>query len=107
MFFRFPPDARWSDERAAVEFGIGIGEYEGVERIPRRVFQRVLDQAPTPERCFAGYHLHRTRLELIGGSAIPPTSDPGCPELELPPRIVLGGWRQATKPFVVCRLTEI
>jgi hypothetical protein len=29
MFFRFPPDARWNAERAAVEFSIGIGEYEG------------------------------------------------------------------------------
>ena len=26
VFFRFPPDARWSVDRAAVEFGIGIGE---------------------------------------------------------------------------------
>ena len=30
MFFRFPPDARWSPERNTVEFGIGVGEYEGV-----------------------------------------------------------------------------
>jgi hypothetical protein len=30
---RFTPDVRWSDERAAVEFGIGIGEYEGVVHI--------------------------------------------------------------------------
>ncbi|HEU0216577.1 MAG TPA: DUF1488 family protein [Stellaceae bacterium] len=65
MFFRFPPDARWSAERAAVEFGIGIGEYEGVVRIPRRVFQMLLDQAPTPERCLEAYHLDRTRFELI------------------------------------------
>ena len=65
MFFRFPPDARWSADRAAVEFGIGIGEYEGVVRVSRRVFQALLDQAPTPERCLEAYHLHRTRLELI------------------------------------------
>lgn len=65
MFFRFPPDARWSAERAAVEFGIGIGEYEGVVRISRRVFQSLLDQAPTPERCLEAYHLDRTRFELI------------------------------------------
>jgi hypothetical protein len=32
MFFRFPPDARWNPERSVVEFGIGIGEYEGVVR---------------------------------------------------------------------------
>src|SRR3954454_7015223 len=64
-FFRFPPDARWSDERAAVEFGIGVGEYEGVVRVPRRVFQRLLDHSPTPERCLEAYYLYRTRLELI------------------------------------------
>jgi hypothetical protein len=33
MFFRFPPDAHWNPERSAVEFGIGIGEYEGVVRV--------------------------------------------------------------------------
>jgi Protein of unknown function (DUF1488) len=65
MFFRFPPDARWNPERSVVEFGIGVGEYEGVVRVPRRVFQTLLDQSPTPERCLEAYHLHRTRLELI------------------------------------------
>src|ERR1700726_929418 len=65
MFFRFPPDAHWNPERSAVEFGIGIGEYEGVVRVGRRVFQRLLDQAATPERCLETYYLQRTRLELI------------------------------------------
>src|SRR5579872_1600391 len=65
MFFRFPPDARWNAESSAVEFGIGIGEYDGVVRVGRRVFQALLDQAPTPERCLEAYHLHRTRLEMI------------------------------------------
>jgi len=65
MFFRFPPDSRWNAERSAVEFGIGVGEYEGVVRIPRRVFQRLLDQSATPERCLEAYHIHRTRLERI------------------------------------------
>ena len=65
MFFRFPPDARWNPERNAVEFGIGVGEYEGVVRVSRRVFQILLPEAPTPERCLEAYHLHRTRLELI------------------------------------------
>ena len=65
MFFRFPPNARWNADRSTVEFGIGIGEYEGVVRVGRRVFQALLDQAPTPERCLEAYHLHRTRLELI------------------------------------------
>ena len=65
MFFRFPPDARWNFERSVVEFGIGVGEYEGVVRVSRRVFQNLISQAPTPERCLEAYHLHRTRLELI------------------------------------------
>ena len=37
MFFRFPPDARWNPERSLVEFGIGVGEYEGVVRVPARI----------------------------------------------------------------------
>jgi hypothetical protein len=65
MFFRFPPDARWNPERLVVEFGIGVGEYEGVVRVSRRVFQILLPEAPTPERCLEAYHSHRTRLELI------------------------------------------
>jgi hypothetical protein len=65
MFFRFPPDARWNPERAEVEFGIGVGEYQGVVRVSRRVFQILLLEALTPERCLEAFHLHRTRLELI------------------------------------------
>src|SRR5258707_14529782 len=65
MFFRFPPDARWNPDRSAVEFGIGVGEYEGVVRISRRVFQILLPETSTPERCLEAYHLHRTRLEII------------------------------------------
>jgi hypothetical protein len=63
--FPFPPDARWNPERSVVEFGIGVGEYEGVVRVSRRVFQILIPEAPTPERCLEAYHLHRTRLELI------------------------------------------
>ena len=65
MFFRFPPDARWNPDVSAVEFGIGLGEYEGVVRVPRRVFQGLVDQSPTPERCLDAYYLYRTPLELI------------------------------------------
>jgi hypothetical protein len=65
MFFRFPPDARWNSECLVVEFSVGVGEYEGVVRISRRVFQILLSEAPTPERCLEAYHLHHTRLELI------------------------------------------
>jgi hypothetical protein len=31
---------RWNAERQAVEFGVEIGEYRGMVRFPRRVFQR-------------------------------------------------------------------
>ena len=51
MFFSFPENARWNAERHAVEFGVEIGEYRGVVQVPRRVFQRLLPERPTPERC--------------------------------------------------------
>ena len=65
MFFTFPEVARWNADRQAVEFGVEIGEYEGVVRVPRRVFQRLLTGSRTLERCVEGYHLHRTRFERI------------------------------------------
>jgi hypothetical protein len=65
VFFTFPEDARWNPDRIAVEFGVEIGEYRGVVRVPRRVLQQLLGDTPTPERCVEAYHLHRTRLELI------------------------------------------
>ena len=64
VFFSFPEDARWNDERAAVEFTVVLGEYEGTVRVNRRVFQRLLDQSPTPERCLEAFHVQRTRFEL-------------------------------------------
>jgi hypothetical protein len=66
VFFRFPEDARWNEDRQAVEFGIGVGEYEGVVRVPRQVFRRLIDGGVTPERCLEAYHLQRTRFELVG-----------------------------------------
>ena len=65
MFFPFPEDAHWNAERQAVEFGIEIGEYRGVVRVPRRVFQRLLPERPTPERCVEAYYLQRTRFESV------------------------------------------
>jgi len=49
----------------AVEFGVEIGEYRGVVRVPRRVFQRLLPETPIPERCIEAYYLRRTRFESI------------------------------------------
>jgi hypothetical protein len=65
MFFTFPEDARWNPDRQCVEFGVSIGEYEGVVRVPRAVFRRFIDGGVTPERCIEAYHLQRTRFELI------------------------------------------
>jgi hypothetical protein len=40
MFFRFPPDTRWNPDRNTVEFGIGVGEYEGVVNAGEKMYQR-------------------------------------------------------------------
>ena len=65
MFSTFPENARWDAAGQAVEFGVEIGEYQGVIRVPRRVFQRLLPESPTPERCLEAYYLQRTRFETI------------------------------------------
>ena len=65
MFFSFPEDARWNPDRHAVEFGIAVGEYEGVVRVSRQLFRRFIDGSVTPERCIEAYHLQRTRFERI------------------------------------------
>jgi hypothetical protein len=65
VFLTFPEDARWNADRDAVEFSVILGQYEGTARIARRVFQRLLDQSPTPERCMEAFHLQRTRFELV------------------------------------------
>jgi hypothetical protein len=65
MFFTFPEDAHWNAERQAVEFGVEIGEYRGIVGVPRRVFQRLLPDRPTPERCVEAYYFQRTRVEGI------------------------------------------
>jgi hypothetical protein len=70
MFFTFPEDAHWNADRQAVEFGVEIGEYRGVVRVPRRVFQRLLPESPTPERCVEAYYLQRTRFEAVAEKKI-------------------------------------
>jgi hypothetical protein len=65
VFFTFPEDARWNPDREAVEFSVILEPYEGTVTVSRRVFQRLLDQSPTPERCLEAFHLQRTRFELI------------------------------------------
>ena len=65
LFFEFPDDSRWNADRDAVEFSVILRPYEGTVTVSRRVFQRLLDQSPTPERCMEAFHLQRTRFELI------------------------------------------
>ena len=65
VIFTFPEDAHWNTEQQAVEFGVEIGEYRGVVRVPRRVLQRLLPERPAPERCVEAYYLQRTRFESI------------------------------------------
>ena len=64
---RRPSDVlHWKAAPQAVEFGVEIGEYHGVVRVPRRVFQRLLPERPIPERCVKTYYyLPRTRFESI------------------------------------------
>ncbi len=47
----------------AVEFGVAIGEYSGIVRVPRRVFQRLLEHAITPQSCLETYHFCRSEFE--------------------------------------------
>ena len=42
------PSLSCACEGSAVEFGVEIGEYHGVVRVPRRVFQRLLPERPLP-----------------------------------------------------------
>jgi len=49
----------------AIGLGVEIGENRGVVRVPRRVFQRLLAERPTPQRCVAAYYLQRTWFESI------------------------------------------
>jgi hypothetical protein len=50
-----------------VEFGVVIGEYRGVVRVPRRVFQRLLPERPTPRAA-------ARRRSMCSGSGIATSS---------------------------------
>ena len=49
MFFSFPEDARWNSDKQAVEFSVGLGEYQGMVRVPRKLFRRFLQ--PCSVKC--------------------------------------------------------
>jgi hypothetical protein len=53
------PTAPWSSSASA------LANMRAWCAFSRRVFQILLSEALTPERCLESYHLHRTRLELI------------------------------------------
>ena len=61
--FTFPDDAEWDETARAVTFSVEIGEYRGVVRVPRTVFQNLLPMSPTPEACVEAFHLERARFE--------------------------------------------
>jgi hypothetical protein len=61
--FSFPEDARWNAAVDAVEFGVEIGEYRGLVRVPSRVFRQLLERRTTPQSCIEAYHLCRSELE--------------------------------------------
>jgi hypothetical protein len=65
LFFEFPEDARWNASAEVVEFSVILGPYKGAVRVPKRSFQGLLDQSPTPQRCLEAFHLQRTRFEMI------------------------------------------
>jgi len=65
MFFTFLKMSGGTTTEVPSSSVLGIGEYEGVVRVPRRVFQHLIAERPTPERCLEGYHLHRTWFERI------------------------------------------
>jgi hypothetical protein len=73
LFFSFPEDARWNTEQQAIEFGVEIGEYRGVVRVPRRVFQRLLPERPTPSDAS-----RRTTSNVPGSRASPSGSFDGA-----------------------------
>lgn len=61
--FTFPDDAEWDETLRAVTFSVEIGEYRGIVRVPRTVFQALLPIGPTPEACVEAFHLERARFE--------------------------------------------
>lgn len=61
--FSFFNDARWNEMGGSVEFGVAIGEYRGVVRVPRRTFQRLLAGPVTPKSCLEAFYFNRFAFE--------------------------------------------
>ena len=48
-----------------MEFGVAIGEYRGVVRVPQRVFQRLLPERPPGAGALRAYYLQRTFETIV------------------------------------------
>jgi hypothetical protein len=83
--------------------GVEIGEYRGVVRVPRRVFQRLLPERPTPERCVEAPYVQRTRFESIPERKLRPAAVTENGNVEISGRdlrLVQGGDRADTRRSV-------
>jgi hypothetical protein len=63
--FSFPGEARWNEDTQSIEFEIEIGEYRGVVRVPRRVFQSLPGGSSKPDECLARFHMNQAAFERI------------------------------------------
>jgi hypothetical protein len=61
--FSFFNDVRWNETGGGVEFGVALGEYRGVVRVPRRTFQRLLAGPVTPKSCLEAFYFNRSAFE--------------------------------------------
>src|SRR6267142_6043814 len=80
-----------------------IGEYQGVVRVPRRVFQQLLPDRPTPERCVEAYYLERTRFESIAERKLRRRQLTEDGNVEITGRDLRGGSAAATRSAPVWR----
>ena len=65
VFFTSPEDGRWNEHWYAAEFSVASASTRTSYASRVAYSNRSLSETPTPERCVAAYHLHRTRFELI------------------------------------------
>jgi hypothetical protein len=90
MLFTLPEDARWNAERQAVEFGVEIGDYHRRVRLPRRLFQSLVPEQPSPERCVEA-------ITSSGPGSRPPPRR-SCAEGQLPALAAISLRRQTECP---------
>ncbi len=90
MFFTFPENARWDAERQAVEFGVEIGEYQGVVRVPAaRIPTPIGGGADTPALCRSVLPAADALREHRPNRAF--TAAPVCARQRAPRRMLAGG----------------